>query len=285
MMIIFPPSIVNEDINRPVIVFKQESDRARTADHIVLPIPQAIQFSDSAAYNNQELGFTGAAILNAGTSSSVSNAASDVFSQAKNSLPANMAALAQFISTKTLGRENQAAVGIATATTLNKNIVTEFTGVSTRQFGFQFKLIATSREESNLIKKIIDIFREGVYPEGNSLQLKYPPIWYIDFKKGGSNIEHIPKIFPSYLTTLSTSYNASMNLFHDDGSPVEIDVQLTFMESRALTLADIKALKEKAAKEGDNSFKRAFSITDDITKAAKRADELAAAEAGRTNKS
>lgn len=273
--LIFPPTIIQFDENRPVIIFKQESNRATTAQHIVMPIPQALQFNDSASYGNPELGFTGAAILNAGLSSSLSNATSDVLKQAKTSIPSNMSELAQYLSTKTLDREKQAAVGIATGTTLNRNIVTEFTGVGTRQFGFQFKLVATSADESNIIKNMIDIFREGLYPEGDSLQLKYPPIWYIDFKKGKANIEHIPKIFPSYLTNLSTSYNASTNLFHADGSPVEIDLQLTFMESRALTRADIVALKKKAAFEGDSSFKRAFFIADNIANTAAKPNELA----------
>lgn len=280
-MIIFPPTIIKDDATRPVIIFKSESrdkQKRMLPYHIVLPIPQALQFSDSAAYGNTDIGFEGAAILNAGTSKGISDAASNLLTQGKNSLPANMASLTQLISTKVMGRENQAAIGIATGSVLNKNFVTDFTGVSTRQFSFQFKLVATSRVESDIIKNMIDTFREGLYPMGNSLQLRYPPKWYIDFMKGGKSIEHIPKIFPSYLSNLSTSYNASMNLFHEDGSPVEIDVQLTFIEARALTYDDIVALKKKAAVDGDNSMSRAFFITEDITKLAAQADTMAAAD-------
>jgi hypothetical protein len=274
-MIIFPTSIANNAKDRPVVMFKSKKTDARNADYIVLPIPQSLQFSDSAAYNNSELGFGGAAILNAGKSESISDAFSNVMTQGRNSVPQNMRSLVGLLGSKTLGGENRAAVGVATGTTLNKNIVTEFTGISTRQFSFQFKLIAVSNEESVIIRNMIDVFREGLYPEGNSLQLQYPPTWYINFKKNGADIEHIPKIFESYLTNLQTSYNDGMNMFHEDGSPVEVDIQLTFIESRALTLADIQSLKERPFKEGD--FKRAFLLTESITKAASDADKLAAA--------
>jgi hypothetical protein len=268
-MIIFPPTIVKDDTNRPVIIFKNATNLAKNDTHIVLPIPQSIQFSDSAAYNNSELGFGGAAILNTGTSSNIGDAASNVITQGKNSIPKDMRSLVGLISANTLRGETRSAIGVATGTTLNKNIVTEFTGISTRQFSFQFKLIATSKDESDILKTMIETFRNGLYPEGNSLQLKYPPTWYVNFMKGGVDIPYIPKIFETYLTTMSTSYNSSMNLFHEDGSPVEIDLQLTFIESRALTLADIKSLQERPFKSGD--FRRAFLMTDSIKKTAEEA--------------
>lgn len=273
-MIIFPTSISNNVKDRPVIMFKSKKSAARNADYIVLPIPQSLQFSDSAAYNNAELGFGGAMILNAGKSSSVGDAVSNVITQGRNSIPSNVKSLVGLLGSTMLHGSYHSAISDATKTTLNKNIVTDFSGISTRQFSFQFKLIASSAEESNIIKNIVDIFREGLYPEGNALQLMFPPTWYINFKKNGKDIEHIPKIFESYLTNLSTSYNSGMNLFHEDGSPVEIDLQLSFLESRALTLADIQSLKERPFKEGD--FSRAFLLTDSIKAAARAADKVAA---------
>ena len=43
---------------------------------------------------------------------------------------------------------------------------------------------------------------------------------------------------------MSAVYNSSGNMFHADGHPVETDVQLTFEETRALTLSDIVKLSE-----------------------------------------
>ncbi len=268
-MLIFPPTMVDGDADRPVIVFKVISkNEAKNDTHIIFPIPQALQFSDSAAYGNSELGFTGAMILNAGKSSGVSDAFNNVVNQAQASVPADLKSLAGMLGSNVLRGENRSAVGVATGTTLNKNIVTEFSGVGTRQFSFQFKLISGSARESRVIRDIVDTFRNGLYPEGNSLQLKYPPTWTINFMKGGKEIDYIPKIFETYLTTMSSSYNNSMNLFHEDGSPVEVDIQITFMESRVLTLADIKALQKDPYKESDffRAFHRAKEIADEAKK-------------------
>lgn len=276
-MIIFPPSIIKDDMNRPVIIFRNKVLTAQTDQHIVFPIPQSLQFSDSAAYNNTELGFGGSMIVNGGRSGSVSDATTNLASQMSSVLPKNLKNLAGLLGAAATGGKTQSAIGIATGTTMNKNIVTEFTGVGTRQFSFQFKLMTTSVKESNLVKQICDTFRSGLYPEGDSLQLRYPPTWYINFKKGGRDIPYIPKIFETYLTSMSTSYNNSMNLFHVDGSPVEIDLQLTFMESRTLTKQDVDSLVEKPFQDGD--FTRSFNMsseTKQLVEEKKAADAAAA---------
>ena len=277
-MIIFPPSIINNDTDRPVIVFTSVATKAENDAYIVLPIPQALQFSDSAAYNNSELGFQGSMVLNAGRSNSASDAVSNVTGQALNAIPKSLQEAAGLLGSNLLKGEFKSAVGIATGTTLNKNIVTEFSGVSTRQFGFQFKLVSTSAQESRIIKEMIETFRKGLYPEGNSLQLRYPPTWYINFKKDGKDIEYIPRIFETYLTNMSTSYNSSLNLFHEDGSPVEVDLNITFMESRALTLDDIRNLeKEQATRSPRRTFETSAKIAGAVTDALKKATDSAQA--------
>lgn len=250
-MTIFPPSIQN-DTERPIIVFKNISNLAKNDEHIVFPIPQSIQFTDSAAYNNSELGFTGTTLLNSLNSMGTASPIKSMLDASAAKLPKDLKSLAGLAGSKLLGAgELRSAIGIATGTTLNKNVVTEFSGVATRQFGFQFKLISASEQEANTVRNIINLFRLGLYPKGTSLQLQYPPTWYIDFLRGDENITHIPKIFETYLTTMSTSYNSSMNLFHKDGSPVETDLQLTFIESRALTHKDVESLIERPFEQGD----------------------------------
>jgi hypothetical protein len=244
-MLIFPPSMKDGDADRPVIIFKTISRGTENDSHIVFPIPQQIQFGDSAAYGNTELGFGGSLILTAGRSSSVTDALSNAGTQSSNSMPKDLRSLAGLLGSRVLSGESKAAVGIATGTTLNRNIVTEFTGVGTRQYGFQFKLVSASAQESKVIKEIVESFRFGLYPVGNSLQLLYPPTWTINFMKGGKQIEYLPKIFETYLQSMSTVYNSTTDLFHPDGSPVETDIQLSFVESRALTRDDIESLQKK----------------------------------------
>lgn len=252
-MNIFPPSIAQDDMNRPVIIFKNITNLDKNDEHIVFPIPQSIQFSDSAAYNNSELGFSGSLVLNSIKNSGDQSVIKGAVEQAKAAVPRDLQALAGIAGSNLLGGELRSAVGVATGTTLNKNIVTEFSGVATRQYSFQFKLISNSQQEADIIRNIVSLFRKGMYPKGTSLQLKYPPTWYINFKKDGQDIDYLPKAFETYLTSLSTTYNSSLNLFHKDGSPVETDIQLSFIESRALTLDDIESLERRPFKQGDFS--------------------------------
>ena len=256
-MLIFPNSI-KDDADRPTIIFKSISSTTRNDTHIVLPIPQSLQFSDSAAYNNSELGFGGAMVLNAARSDSTAGAIQGSLTAAVAAVPKDLKTLAGFAGTKLLSGELRSAVGVATGTTLNKNIVTEFTGVATRQYSYAFKLISGSAQESKTVKDIVNTLRTGLYPEGSALQLTYPPTWNINFMKSGLDIEYLPNIFECYLTTMSASYNSSMNLFHDDGSPAECDIQMTFMETRALTLDDIKRLEESPFKPSNSALNQPF---------------------------
>ena len=98
-----------------------------------------------------------------------------------------------------------------------------------------------------MITKIIKTFRENMYPKGNDVILTYPPIWTMKFYDGATGTENrkLPKIFQSYLTGMTATYNGTTNMFHNDGSPVETDVSVQFQETRALTLKDIVGLSEQ----------------------------------------
>lgn len=93
---------------------------------------------------------------------------------------------------------------------------------------------------------------------GNFISLQYPPTWNIQFLNGvsGNDIEYLPKIFECYLKGLSSNFNPTANVWREGGSPIETDVTVQFIESRALTYEDIKSLEAKAFKEGD--FQRLY---------------------------
>ena len=60
----------------------------------------------------------------------------------------------------------------------------------------------------------------------------------------------MPKIRECYLLSLNTTYNATGNAFHTKGQPVEVDIALTFQETKALTRSGLY-------KGGDGSSKTA----------------------------
>ena len=239
---------------------------------VYVPIPLNVGFDDGASYNDAELGIFGGLamaaarnVTNGAQSGGLEGALKGALQTGQGAynkaLDSGMAAnttkglISGIINASGVASEGiQSGVSIGMGARLNKNITTEFTGVGTREFSFAFKFIAKSQSESQTINNIVKGFRSNLYPIGNFVSLKYPPTWRIRFIDGinGDDIKYLPKIFECYLTGLTTNFNASANIWHSDGSPIETDITIGFKESRALTYDDIKLLEQKAYEQGDN---------------------------------
>ena len=243
---------------------------------IYLPCPAGIGFSDAATYNDAEMGFLG----NAQMQDKIKSLNTTAGSGALEDLAAKAGGVAGGLGIKSmldsLSREFQGgdagnslavatggfanALAIARGVTLNKNITTEFTGVGTRQFQFQFKFVPSSLQEAKRIDKIVKYLRRGVYPTptAGGISLKYPPKYKIEFLSHveGEHLTSIPRISPCYLENISTTYNGSNawleapNGAPEESAPVETDIQISFKEERALTMNDI--LKLESGEEFDN---------------------------------
>ena len=129
---------------------------------------------------------------------------------------------------------------------INPNTVTSFQNMNIRTFVFNFKLVAESQEESITIKQMQNFIRTHMYAASASdgYLLSYPAKWKIKFVLGGSTRRNpfLPQIYESYLTNFQTTYNSSSHLTFADGAPTEIDVSMTFQETRVLTQNDIAGL-------------------------------------------
>ena len=79
-----------------------------------------------------------------------------------------------------------------------------------------------------------------MYPEkSGAVSLRYPAKFTIDFYNGEKKNKYMPKIMDTYLVNCTTTYNSTTNAFHEDGQPVEVDMSLTFQETRPLTRHDL----------------------------------------------
>ena len=148
------------------------------------------------------------------------------------------------------------AGGITVRATMNPNIRTNFNGVSVREFTFNFKFIPCSPQESLAVKSIIQFFRFHAYPEeiatfgSFSVGFEYPNMFKIRLlsESGDGRFKNVgTPIKLCYLKGISTTYNATSPVLHTDGSPTEIDMNLTFVEYKAQTRKDIM-------NEDDDSF-------------------------------
>jgi hypothetical protein len=258
--LVFPDEL--RSAKRPMMELKCFAPNDNGEFVVYVPIPSNVSFGDGASYNDAELGVIGglamaaARNINSGAQSGgLEGAIAGAVKTGTNAYEkASMKDLiAGAIGKAPVGSEVRTGVSIGMGATLNKNITTEFTGVGTREFSFAFKFIAKSESESQIIANIVKGFRSNLYPIGNFISLKYPPTWRIRFIDGvnGGDISYLPKIFECYLTGLTTNFNASVNIWHSDGSPIETDITVAFKESRALTYEDIKLLETKAYEQKD----------------------------------
>jgi hypothetical protein len=244
---VFPQELKSNQ-TRPMIRFECLEDSGAI---IYLPAPESLQFSDSATYNDTELGFTGKQMSNA--ASAVTGGGGGIGSlfgaglNALKNIPKDMGGIIQAASAALpVGEDIKSAISIGTGTTLNKNITSEFTAVGTRAYTFQFQLIPKNTSEADKIKTIVRAFRLGLYPTGNDYQLKYPPKWKIQIvtsPNGTGDLTYLPKIFETcYMTQFSSSYNTGGNIWRTDGAPLDTTINLSFSETRALTKQDVENL-------------------------------------------
>jgi len=233
-----------------------------TGDLITIFLPVSFTVQDGFGYDTPDLGIMGAGAL-AGLSDGGSSIMAQTFDALGNSVTSisdlfkgDMAADTGRLGAvrgaqRFLPQEIAAAGSVALAVTVNPNKRAVFRGVAVREFTFQFKFIPRNQQESLAVKGIIDMFRMYAYPEAlfrdetNKVSpgYKYPNLFEIvpTFKhEDGSTSRIGTKIADCYLKAINTNYNASSMAFHEDGSPVEIDLTLSFTEERTLDRKDIR---------------------------------------------
>lgn len=142
-----------------------------------------------------------------------------------------------FLNTEETRRLGLLSKGLA----LNPNTLIAYEGPTVRTFSFSFKFISESAKESETAKEIINVFRNYMYPDRvGVLALQYPAVFHLKFYNGKKEENlHMPIIKPCYLTNLNTTYNPTGNTFHRDGAPVELDMELTFTETKSLVREDL----------------------------------------------
>ena len=225
--------------------------RTEEGDLVDLYMPQGIQVQDGVQFDNVDFGMRGAtAFENAGTLGGAAarilnpmgdiNALTDALRSAPNK--GEYASVGAAYLANKAGSITGAIVSSALQTTTNPNTRAVFKSVPLREFTFSFKMLPQSAAEAREIENIVKLFREEIYPDviklGNAaVAYKFPNKFAIGLRYGTQSVGI--QILPSYLTNISTTYNGSSQSFYKDGKFHEIDLTLTFRESRTLSREDI----------------------------------------------
>lgn len=249
--LMYPLELRNQT-NRPCIEFTAYDTSSGDVQlkTIWFPCPAGIAINDQASYNTIDLGALGGALNAAieaakagdGIKGALSNAGKSLINQVKAARAGEIAAVAA-MALPGYGDKLQ----FKAKTILNPNTNTTFTGNTVRSFNFSFKMIARSEAEAKEIQRIHKTFRKYTYADSNgnqqNLTLRYPPVWRIRFLDGQKNEnKYIPKIYSCYLQGITSTFNSTSPTFHTDGSPLEVDVNISFQETRVLTRFDIETM-------------------------------------------
>ena len=128
---------------------------------------------------------------------------------------------------------------------LNPQLEVLYSGPKNRSFIFEFRFTPRSSEEADQVWLIIQTLKFHAAPEyKDSTYSRYmiPPSEFgIEFLRGADINTSLPSIGPCVLTTIDIDYapNSRYATFND-GMPVEIKMQLQFMETVILTKDNIK---------------------------------------------
>lgn len=238
----------------PYIAFSYFDNRNIPGDKVFLPLPPGLEISDSMNYSTIDLGLIGdvgaKAIADAANASSLTEGiktglSSLVKGATEKSKSARMTELALIAAKYGPVTSNvEALVNFGARKILSPNTNTTFQGSNIRRYQFRFKMVAKNKGETETIKNIVNTFRTNLYPEGNDLSMEFPGTWYIRFcHKNQNKNPYLPGVWRCFMTDFSSAYNTgSANMWHEDGSPVEVDIAMAFQEVRALRRQDIETL-------------------------------------------
>ena len=256
----FPPSLGNETKagQHYMLIDSYESKnavaRGNKLSSIGLYIPAgSLTTTHTGNYSEQEGG-----ALRAGASSALQTAVSNILQgkqavAAQSGPPGTESSLAQDAQSLVTGFATKAldATGFISAGGKSPNNYMAVVYGGPKQFrthSFVFKFFPKNRSETNRVQAIIEEFERGTLPRmsggtGSAQSLsdpffKSPRQHEITFYKGGagsggsgSENTFLFKIGTSVITSMGINYDPNTNVgFHSDGSPVQIDLSLSFQE-------------------------------------------------------
>jgi hypothetical protein len=253
--IVFPPYIRSQSDHLPLIEFTayernpspgnlDGKKKPGTGFHqIYLPVQSGFSIGDAASFNTINVNGAGAVIQK------VLEGEGTVKEKLSSNAKGVMDAI-DTVAAKYIPGSSGDYVGLRSGKVFNPNTNTTFEGNGIRNFEFSFKLVAKSQPEALMIQQIHETFRYFSYAdlntENSNLFLSYPCPWtirFVDMSSGEEN-PYIPGIWSSYLTTVNSNFNSSANMYFSDNAPLEVDISLSFQETRVLNRNDMLTLKD-----------------------------------------
>lgn len=271
--IVFPSDLTDEHYMIFSVMNRNRENRTaapvETAiRNIVLPLPNNLQASYGAQYENEGLGALGAAAAGRLSSENLGKGAEDIgalisskFNAGKDAMKSSdsdgmlktAAILTPIVATAAaaggagsvagaltaLGTGGSVLSGIAVdeGLAINPHMAVLFKGVDMREHSFTYKFIARNSAESETLQTLIAVLKYHMHPgyTAGTLGFQYPDEFEISFAdKIAANLY---KVGTCVLKSLTVNYNGEgiPLFFEDTGQPVSIEITMAFQETQIVT--------------------------------------------------
>ena len=215
---------------------KQANNTVVKKPGINLYMPMELQHALNAKYNETELGAVGMTAVEMVNTNAFYHSEGSVGGAAGESIKR----LFTSIVNDKIKRNEQfgSAVQRATGRVSNAYTYAIFDHMGHRNFNYSFKLIARSYEDSKIIKDICDSFMYYMLPSKSGDDFHHytvPHMWEIAYYHGASKNEYLDQPNNCFLKDVKIKYNsAGKGMTYDQGQPIDVDLELSFMEIEPL---------------------------------------------------
>ena len=227
--------------------------------HVCLPIPSGVNSSYGQGWDQEEV--NPGISLGADLAEAWANPANDgmigktiaavkSWSENRNDSLANTgvgAAMAGggLVAVGKLIGQGQSFIQMAAGKAAFYNTYATYGGPAFRTFQFAFSFKPLELKDTTKVREILKFFKEGSFPKLVSGHLwrvyELPYVFTITYyDHDGAQHKHLPQIAQSALTDLSITYGGDRYTeFREGGSPVQIDLSLSFREVALLSRDDV----------------------------------------------
>ena len=232
------------------------SKQQKTKYYIELPIPQEVNDSNSVTWGEDKVNALELAALSVAQNAmkgGVGEAAIETARVAVEALNTGVKipgmndttqdSIRAAISGAAIGQlgsqvSAQSVIARSTGQILNNNLELLFAGVNLRSFPYSITFSPRSPGEGKVVKSIIRSLKQSMAPKAGEFNetsqgifLKSPDVFQLDYLKDGRNHPFLNDFKLCALTGMTVNYtNAGTYASYEDGTPVNIRMNLTFKE-------------------------------------------------------
>jgi len=240
------------------------SRKQKTKYYIELPMPQEVNDSNSVTWGEDKVNALELAALSVASNAmkgGVGDAAVKTAQVAIEALNTGVKipglgdttqdAVRAAISGAALGQlggkvSPQSVIARSTGQILNNNLELLFAGVNLRSFPYSITFSPRSPREGKVVKSIIRSLKQSMAPKAGEFNetsqgifLKSPDVFQLDYLRDGRNHPFLNDFKLCALTGMTVNYtNAGTYASYEDGTPVNIRMNLTFKELNPIYAED-----------------------------------------------